>query len=422
MAENVSAADLDLSRYIKPGDAIVTGQACGEPTTILEILYAQRAKLGGVSLFTGSSFSGLVKPDYADHIKFRSMGAIGALRSLTKTGALEIIPSHVGQLGRMIADGDIACDVAIIQVSPANADGLHSPGLIGDYVHKAVKKARVVIAEVNAQVPNVPASTMLNPADFHVIVECDRAPVTVPPAKTGEVDQAIARHAANFIQDGSILQIGIGAVPDAILQLVKDRRDLGVHSGMIGDGLVDLVEAGVITNATHGKWKGLSVTGALIGSERLYRFAHNNESILLADSALTHDEAILSSLPKLVSINSAIEVDLTGQVNAETAGENYLGGTGGQVDYVRGGSRSPGGHSIIALPSTAKTDSRVVSRLSGPVTTGRSEVDVIITEYGAAQLKGRSLRERAKAMIEIAHPDQRDKLSAEAHDLFKRGF
>ena len=142
----------------------------------------------------------------------------------------------------------------------------------------------------------------------------------------------------------------------------------------------------------------------------------------MADSALTHDEAILASLPKLVSINSAIEVDLTGQVNAETAGENYLGGTGGQVDYVRGGSRSPGGHSIIALPSTAKTDSRVVSRLSGPVTTGRSEVDVIITEYGAAQLKGRSLRERAKAMIEIAHPDQREKLSAEAHDLFKRGF
>lgn len=422
MAETVSAETLELKRYIKPGDAIVCGQACGEPTTILEALYAQRALLGGVSLFTGSSFSGLVKPEYADHIHFRSMGAIGALRALTKTGALEIIPSHVGQLGRMIADGDIPCDVAIVQVSPANSDGLHSPGLIGDYVQKAVRQARVVIAEVNAQVPCVPASTMLNAADFDVIVECDRTPVTVPPAKTGEVDQAIARFAANFIQDGSILQIGIGAVPDAILQLVKDRRDLGVHSGMIGDGLVDLVEAGVITNATHGQWKGVSVTGALIGSERLYRFAHDNKAILLADSALTHDEAILASLPKLVSVNSAIEVDLTGQVNAETAGENYLGGTGGQVDYVRGGSRSPGGHSIIALPSTAKTDSRVVSRLSGPVTTGRSEVDVIITEYGAAQLKGRSLRERAKAMIEIAHPDLREKLSAEAHDLFKRGF
>ena len=422
MTETVSAADLELSRYIKPGDAIVCGQACGEPTTILEALYAQRAQLGGVSLFTGSSFSGLVKPEYADHIKFRSMGAIGALRSLTKTGALEIIPSHVGQLGRMIADGDIPCDVAIVQVSPANADGLHSPGLIGDYVQKAIRRARLVIAEVNAQVPNVPATTMFSATDFDLIVECDRAPVSVPPAKTGEVDQAIARHAANFIQDGSILQIGIGAVPDAILQLVKDRRDLGVHSGMIGDGLVDLVEAGVITNATHGQWMGVSVTGALIGSERLYRFAHENKAILLADSALTHDEAILASLPKLVSVNSAIEVDLTGQVNAETAGDNYLGGTGGQVDYVRGGSRSPGGHSIIALPSTAKTDSRVVSRLSGPVTTGRSEVDVIITEYGAAQLKGRSLRERASAMIAIAHPDLRETLSAEAHDLFKRGF
>jgi acyl-CoA hydrolase len=422
MSETMGAEALDLKRYIKPGDAIVCGQACGEPTTILEALFAQRAQLGGVSLFIGTSFSGLLKPEYADHIQFRSMGAIGALRSFTKTGALEILPCHVGQIGAMIDDGAIDCDVAIVQVSPANAEGLHSPGLIADYVHKAIKKARVIIAEVNAQVPCVPAAFMLRSDEFDVIVECDRAPVAVPAAKIGEVDQAIARHAAAFIQDGSILQIGIGAVPDAILQLVQDRRDLGVHSGMIGDGLVDLVEAGVVTNATHGQWKGVSVTGALIGSERLYRFAHNNKTILLADSALTHDSAILASLPKFVSINSAVEVDLTGQVNAETAGDNYLGGTGGQVDYVRGGSRSLGGHSIIALPSTAKTDSRVVSRLSGPITTARSEVDVIITEFGAAQLKGRSLRERAKAMIEIAHPDQREKLSAEAHDLFKRGF
>jgi len=236
------------------------------------------------------------------------------------------------------------------------------------------------------------------------------------------MDRSIAGLIAPFIEDGSILQVGIGAVPDAITQLIGDRRDLGVHSGMIGDGFVDLIEQGVITNATHEGWKGVSVTGALIGSERLYRLADRNPAILLASSGITHDEAILSRLPKLVSINSAIEVDVTGQVNAETAGGAYLGGTGGQVDYVRGASRAPGGRSIIALPSTAKAISRVVAKLSGPVTTARSEVDIIVTEYGVAQLRGLSLGERARAMIAIAHPDYREELAEQAHTLLTRGF
>jgi acyl-CoA hydrolase len=255
-------------------------------------------------------------------------------------------------------------------------------------------------------------------------VHVARAPVEVSPAKIGEVDLAIAEIVAGYIEDGAVLQVGIGATPDAILRLLHDRRDLGVHSGMIGDGLVDLVEAGVITNARKPIDAGVSITGALIGTERLYRFADRNPQIGMRRSAYTHGESALSRLARLVTINSAIEVDLTGQVNAEQSGDQYLGGTGGQADYVRAGGRSSGGRSIIALPATAKGGkvSRIAAALSGPVTTPRSDVDVIVTEFGAAELKGRTLAERARRLTAVAHPDFREALEQAAHVIRRRGF
>jgi acyl-CoA hydrolase len=229
---------------------------------------------------------------------------------------------------------------------------------------------------------------------------------------------------AGYIEDGAVLQVGIGAVPDAILRLLKDRRDLGVHSGMIGDGLVDLVEAGVITNARKPIDPGISITGALIGTRRLYEFVNRNPKIGMRSSAYTHDATVLSRLPRLVTINSAVEVDLTGQVNAEQSGSHYLGGTGGQVDFVRAGLRSPGGRSIIALPATARDGkvSRITASLSGPVTTARSDVDVIVTEFGAAELKGQTLPERARRLVAIAHPDFQEELSRAAYTIQGRGF
>jgi acyl-CoA hydrolase len=229
---------------------------------------------------------------------------------------------------------------------------------------------------------------------------------------------------AGYIEDGAVIQIGIGATPDAILRLLHDRRDLGVHSGMIGDGLVELVEAGVITNARKPIDAGVSITGALIGTRRLYEFADRNPRIGMRSSAYTHNEATLSRLTRLVTVNSAIEVDLTGQVNAEQSGDQYLGGTGGQVDYVRAGSRSPGGRSIIALPATAKGGkiSRVTGALSGPVTTARSDADVVVTEFGAAELKGQTLAERARRLVRIAHPDFRQELERTADAIQRRGF
>ena len=417
------AAGLDLSRFMKVGDHIVFGQACGEPTSLIEALIAQGAAIGNLSAFIATSFSGIFTPETADAFTLSSMGAIGALRSMTKAGKLSVMPVHVSQVGPMITAGIIRCDVAMIQVSPADADGNHSLGLISDYVQAAVANARLVIAEVNDQVPYTPGET-LNSSKIDVAVHVSCPPVEVQAAKIGETDEAIARHSAQFIGDGSVIQTGVGAVPDAILRLLHDRKNLGVHSGMLGDGLVDLVEAGVITNARKAIDKGVSINGALIGTRRLYDWAHQNKAIRMCSTAYTHDAAVLAQLDRLVTINSALEVDLTGQVNAEQSGAAYLGGTGGQVDFVRAGARSAGGHSIIALSATAKGDtlSKIVPTLSGPVTTARTEVDVIVTEFGAAELKGQSLAERTKRLIAIAHPDFREELDKAAFEIRNRGY
>lgn len=418
------AAGLDLGQYLRRGDRIVLGQACGEPTTLVEALVAQGSGIGDLSAFIATSFSGLFTPDTADSFSLSSMGAIGALRTMAAAHKLGIIPCHVGQIGPMIADGLIGCDVAFVQVSPADSAGNHSFGLIADHVAAAVAKARVVIAEVNDQVPFVYGDGVLPSSKIAVAVPVSRAPVEVAPAKIGPTDEAIARYIAAYIEDGSVLQTGVGAVPDAVLRLVGDRKDLGVHSGMLGDGLVDLAEAGVLTNARKPIDTGVSINGALIGTKRLYDFAHRNPTIRMCSADYTHSAAVHAQIPQMVTINSALEVDLTGQVNAEQSGTSYFGGTGGQVDYVRAGSRSSSGRSIIALPATAKggTLSRIVTALSGPVTTARSEVDVIVTEFGAAELKGRSLAERTRCLIAIAHPDFREVLDRAAFDIAKRGF
>ena len=423
MTIKLAASELDLSRFLKPGDRVVFGQACGEPTTLVEALIEQGEAIGGLHAFIATSFSGLFTPESARSFRLSSMGAIGALRSMTKANALDVIPVHVSQVACLIEAGIMPCDVAMIQVSPADAQGNHSCGLISDYVRAAVDKARLVIAEVNEQVPYVPGETI--PGDLiDVAVHVSRPPVEVAPAKIGPTDEAIARHCAEFIGDGAVLQTGVGAVPDAILRLLHDRKDLGVHSGMLGDGLVDLAEAGVLTNARKEIDRGVSINGALIGTRRLYDWAAHNPAIRMTPTSYTHDAGTLSRLSLLITINSALEVDLTGQVNAEQSGASYLGGTGGQVDFVRAGARSPGGASLMVLASTAKGGSlsKIVTALSGPVTTARTEVDVIVTEYGAARLKGQSLAERAKRLVAIAHPDFREDLSRTAHEIEKRGF
>jgi acyl-CoA hydrolase len=419
----ISPDALDLSRYLKREDRIVFGQACGEPTTLVEALIEQGATTGDLRAFIATSFSGLFTPETADAFRLSSMGAIGALRAMTKANAMDVIPVHVSQVAPLITAGVMPCDVAMIQVSPPDAQGKHSCGLIADYVRAAVDKARVVIAEVNEQVPFVPGE-MIPSSAIDVAVQVSRTPVEVAPARVGPTDEAIARFCAEYIGDGSVIQTGVGAVPDAILRQLYDRKDLGVHSGMLGDGLVDLIEAGVVTNARKEIDAGVTINGALIGTRRLYDFCDRNPAIRMTPTSYTHDAGVLGQLSRLVTINSALEVDLTGQVNAEQSGPAYLGGTGGQVEFVRAGARSPGGAALMVLASTAKGGaiSKIVPALSGPVTTARTEVDVVVTEFGAAELKGQSLAERARRLVAIAHPDFREELDRAAHEIAKRGF
>jgi acyl-CoA hydrolase len=415
--KTVDAAQLDLCEWIRPGDGIVVGQGTGEPLTLTEALVAQRARLGGVRVFLASMFSDTFHPERVDGLELLCNLGVGTNRRLIKAGLMDVVPCHVSQVEDFIEGGQIACDVALVQLAPPDEQGRYSLGLSGDSMHTAAKKARVVIAEVNHRVPQTPGEHWLTDADIAVRVDTSRQPIQLPTAPVGDLERRIAAHVDGFIPDRATLQVGFGAIPEAIIAMLPNRRDLGMHSGMVGDSLVDLVECGALTNAFKGMDEGVSITGVLFGTDdKLYRWAHRNPALRLASTRRTHSLAVLSQLQRFVSVNSALEVDLSGQVNAESVGGDYIGAIGGQVDYVRAAGRSPGGASIIALPATAKGGavSKIVARLSGPVTTARSDVDVVATEFGAVRLRGLSFRQRAKAMIALAAPQHREALEREA--------
>lgn len=414
----ISADALDLGRFIRPGDTIFVGQGTAEAQTLTETLVRQRAQIGRTKVFLGPVFSGTWQPEHTDYLSFISYGALGANQRLAKAGALEIVPCHMSQLPGLIKSGTLPADVVLIQLSPPNANGEYSFGLANDYLIDAMRRARVVIAEVNDQVPWTYGSEMLAQLRIDCIVHTSRPLLEVKPAVIGEVERRIAAHAAQFIDDGAVLETGIGAIPDAILSALYGRRDLGVHSGMIGDGIAALIEAGVVTNARKTIDRGFSTAGVLFGTRHLYDFAHANPQLRLCPVRHTHDVQTMGSLDNFIAVNSAIEVDLTGQVNAELVGTDYIGAIGGQVDFIRGAWRSRGGRSIIALPSTAKNNTltRIVDKFAASVTTTpRSDADIIVSEWGAAELRGQTLAERMRRMIAIAHPDFREELERAAH-------
>ena len=405
------AEDVDFARYVRPGDTVVWGQACSEPTSLVEGLLAQRARIGRFRCFLGLSAGHTVRPEHADHICFVSYTGNGANRALYRAGELDILPCHYAQLPSVLTDGALAADVVLVQLSPPDARGRHSLGLGTDYLPAVLARARVVIAEVNRQVSWTEGPTVPHDA-LTVVVTVDRPPLEYRRPEIGAVERQIAARVAELVEDGATLQLGLGAVPDAVLGALTGHRDLGVHSGQIGDGVAELMRAGVITNARKTLDAGRTVAGLLMGSAELFGFAAHNPAIALRETGYTHDPDVLAAQDRLVAINSAIEVDLSGQVNAEMAGSDYVGAVGGAVDFLRGARRSRGGLPIIALPSTAGRRSRIVTRLSGPVSTARSDAGVIVTEFGVADLRGLPLRARRERLIAIAHPDHRAALDA----------
>jgi acetyl-CoA hydrolase len=379
---------VDLSSVIRPGDGIVWGQACAEPQTLVEAIVSQRERMAGVGCFLGSSYSGIVKPEHADHLRLSSYCGIGTNRALADAGVLEILPVPYSQLGLLIRNRAIRADVVMIQVSPPNARGEYSLGLAADYLVPALDVCRAIVAEVNEQVPWTHTERLFTKDDFDLLVKSSRPPAAPPARPPGELELAIARNAVPFVPDGSVLEFGIGALPDAVCSALGRHEGLRVHSGTVGDGVIELAERRIVSRID---------AALLVGSKKLFDFARDNDRVRLHGLEYTHSAEVLAKQPRFVAINSAVEVDLTGQVNGELAGTSYVGAVGGALDFIRAANQSAGGVSIVVLPA-----SRIVETLSGPVSVPRSEAGVIVTERGAADLRGCSLRERERRMRAIS--------------------
>ncbi|HUC25372.1 MAG TPA: acetyl-CoA hydrolase/transferase C-terminal domain-containing protein [Streptosporangiaceae bacterium] len=401
---------VDLARYIRPGDLVVWGQGSAEPLSLTEALAGQREHLGGVRCFTGVSSSAAVRPENCDYLSFTSYSGAGANRALAAAGALDILPAHYSELPRILSRGPLKVDVLFLALPPAGPDGSYGLGLAADYVATLVGHARTVIAEVNDRVPDIGCDRRLSRDEIDVLVHVSRPPPEYPAAQARGVEEAIAAQVAKLIPDGATIQLGIGAIPSAIASRLRGHRDLGVHTGVSTDAIAELIEAGVVTGARKSLDPGLVVTGFLMGTRRLIAHAAADASIQLRDSRYTHDPAVLAAQHKLIAINSAIEVDLTGAVNCETAAGRYVGAVGGATDFLRGAARSHGGVPVIALPSTAGAASRIVAELSGPASQARADAGVIVTEYGVADLRGLTLSQRRDRMLAIAHPDHAEAL------------
>lgn len=379
---------MQLSRWIRSGDGVIFGQACAEPQSLVEMLVAQRDAFSRATLFMGVNWSGTVKPEHADHLRLTAYCGSGHNRALADAGVLDIHPHPYSQLAALIRRKKIRADVVLLQVSPPNARGEYSLGLSAEYLVPALEVCRSVIAEVNDRVPWTFGDRLLKRSDFAAMIETSREPVALPYGAPGPQELAIARNALEFIADRATIETGLGALPDAVLQLLGDRKDLCIHSGSLGDGVVELMHRGVVAE-TQG--------GTLMGTRKLFDFARENPALRLRSIEYTHNPRVLGRIERFVAINSAIEVDLTGQVNAEVAKGSYLGAVGGALDFVRAANQSPGGVSLMLLPAA-----RIVEKLQGPVSTPRSEAGVIVTERGAADLRGCTLRERIERMRAIA--------------------
>jgi acyl-CoA hydrolase len=420
MMQEIAAEALDLARLIRAGDTIVVGQGCGEPLALTAALVRQRRALGRVRLFLGPGFAGTFRPEHGDHLEFCGYAGSGSNQALARSQLLDIVPSHYSALPALFAEGMQPADVVLLLAG--GAPGRLFLGMGVDYAVAAARRARLVIAELNPEVPETPGSALPGDLRIDLLVRSDRAPATLAPTPLGAAEAEIARRVAALVPDGATLELGIGALPDAILAALQSHRDLGLHSGMIGDGAVALAESGALTNARKPVDRGVSVAGLLFGTARLFRFAHRNPHVKLMPPDYTHGHQVLRQLPRFTAINSAIEVDLSGQVNGESLGGAYLGAIGGQVDFLRGAASAAGGRSIIALPATAKggSVSRIVARLGdGVVTSLRSDMDTIVTEYGVAHLRGQSLAERARRLIPLAAPQFREELARAAYSLLK---
>lgn len=401
---------LDFAEQLRPGMGVWWSQAAAEPRPLVDLLLAQAPALGSLRLFTGLSWNDQLAQSMSPTDTMVSYGGLGALRELGATDRLEVVPCHYSALPRMFAEHRLPCDAGLLQVSPPDRDGMCSLGIGVDYMADAIGHTPLLFAEINRQMPDIPGSPRIPLSRFTATLETDRPLQQEARRPAGDVDRLIATHIAGLVDDGDTLQVGIGSMGAAVFDALGGHHDLGVHTGMITDGVLELIDQGVITGARKQLDRGFSVAGTALGSDDLYaRIA--TLPVLFRPTSYTHAPQVLSQLSTLVAVNFAIEVDLTGQVGAEMSRGTYLGAVGGQVDFARAAALT-GKRSIVALRSTVRGRSSIKFTLDeGIVTTARADVDCVVTEHGVAHLRGQPLSERRRRLIAVAAPEFRDELA-----------
>jgi len=394
--------------YIQPG--------CAEPEQLVRAMVRRGPQLRDVKvihLLTAGN-ADYVKPEMAGHFRHVAFFAGANVRSALNEGRADFIPIFLGEIEALFANGSVPVDIALIHVSPPDDHGFCSYGVGVDTTKTAAEHAGLVIAQVNPKMPRSLGDSFIHLNKIDHLVEVEDDILEHPQGQISDVAKKIGSNIADLIEDGATLQLGIGEIPDAVLHYLGSKKDLGIHTEMVSDGVVNLIENGVINNEKKTLHPGKVIVGFVLGTRKLYDFIDNNPIFEFHPSSYTNDPFIISRNDKQVAINSALEVDLTGQVCADSIGYNFYSGIGGQVDFIRGAARSKGGKPIIALPSTAKNDSlsRIVPHLKegAGVVTSRGDVHYVVTEYGVAYLHGKTIQERCRALIKIAHPKFRDEL------------
>ncbi|MDX2131340.1 MAG: acetyl-CoA hydrolase/transferase C-terminal domain-containing protein [Planctomycetota bacterium] len=402
--------------HIRSGMNVFVHGSAATPVSLLDAL-AARPDVRDITLFHlhTEGTASFLSPEVGDRIRSCSFFTGAAARPAVQEGRADFIPVFLSDIPGLFTSGRIRLDAALLQLSPADRHGMHTLGTSCDAARAAADSAGLVIAEVNAQMPRTNGNTVVPGKRLHAWVETDRPLPAHAPAPIGPVEARIGEIIADLVEDGATLQMGIGAIPDAVLARLGNKHELGVHTEMFSDGLIPLIEGGVVTNRRKDVHPGRTVTSFCSGSTRLFDFVHQNSLVEFHGCDRTNDTALIRRNPRVTAINSALQIDLTGQVCADSIGHKIYSGIGGQLDFIRGAALSEGGKPIIALPSTAAggTISRIASELTlgaGVVTT-RGHVHWIVTEHGAVNLYGLSLRRRGEALISIAHPDFRGELT-----------
>lgn len=403
--------------HIKSGDRVFVHGSAATPHALLRALAARAPEISNVELTAVSTLGKLDIPNNPDSFYWNSLFVSENVRSWVNTPNGEYIPIFLSEISRLFRRGILPLDVALVHVSPPDKHGYCSLGTSVDVAKTAVKYAKKVIAQVNPNMPRTHGDGFIHVQDFNAIIDChDTLPQVRYGDKISEAEETIGRLIAGLVEDRSTLQMGIGAIPDAVLKSLGHCKDLGIHTEMFSDGVIDLIEKGIVTNAYKKKHPGKVVTSFAIGTDRLYHFVDDNPGFAFLEAEYVNDTRVIRSNPKVVAINSAIEIDLTGQVCADSIGTYQFSGVGGQMDFMRGASLSDDGKPIIALCSaTKKGETKIVPFLkpgAGVVTT-RAHVHYVVTEYGIAHLYGKNLHQRALALAEIAHPDHRQFLGDE---------